>query len=79
MPRTLASSELDADCKLLVAVSPVNPPRYDCVVMRAAIEKIAGFVGWYSVARGEARPAEGRFCSQNAVTRSSATWSSRMG
>jgi len=43
------------------------------------LEKIAGFVGWYSVARGEARPAEGRFCSQNAVTPSSATWSSRMG
>jgi hypothetical protein len=35
--------------------------------MREAVEKIAGFVGWYSVARGEAPPAGARVCPQNAV------------
>lgn len=56
----------EVQCKWCWLVA-VRPPRYDVVAMRAAIEKIAGFAGWYSVARGEAPPTGARFSSQNAV------------
>jgi len=48
----------------LIAVSPRS---YDTAAMRAAVEKIAGFVSWYSTARGEAPPASGRTFCENAV------------